>query len=63
MEKKRKNLTFTQRLQIEALYTANKSIKIISEQLGLHFSTVYRELKRGYYKRLDGTTWDYIDSY
>lgn len=63
MKNKRKNLTFTQRLQIEALYTANKSIKDISEQLGLHFSTVYRELKRGYYKRLDGATWDYIDSY
>ncbi len=47
---KRKNLTYTQRLQIETLNNAKKSIKEISNILGLHFSTVYRELKRGAYE-------------
>ena len=47
---RKKNLTWTQRLQIETLNNARKSIKEISNILGLHFSTVYRELKRGVYE-------------
>lgn len=46
---KRKNLTFTQRLQIETLINAKKSKKEIAEILGLHLCTIYRELKRGAY--------------
>lgn len=49
MKKKRRNLTFTQRLQIETLYNAKKSKKEIAEILGLHICTIYRELKRGAY--------------
>lgn len=48
--KKRKNLTYTQRLQIETLYNAKTTIKEISKILGLHISTIYRELKRGSYE-------------
>lgn len=47
--KKRKNLTFTQRLQIETLYNAKTSKKEIAVILGLHLSTIYRELQRGAY--------------
>lgn len=48
--KKRKNLTFTQRLQIETLLEANKSKKEIAQLLGLNLCTIYRELKRGAYE-------------
>ncbi len=33
------------------------SKKEIAGKLGVHISTVYREVKRGVYDRLDGTTW------
>ena len=45
-----KNLSFTQRLQIETLNNAKMSVKKIAETLGLHISTVYREFKRGEYE-------------
>lgn len=45
-----KNLSFTQRLQIETLNNAKMSVKEISQNLGLHISTIYRELKRGEYE-------------
>lgn len=50
MIKKRKNLTFTQRLQIETLYNAKTKIKEIADILGLHFTTIYKELKKGRYE-------------
>lgn len=61
--KKRRNLTFTQRLQIETLNNAKKSKKEIAEILGLHLCTIYRELKRGAYNRLNGATWETFVSY
>ena len=45
-----KNLTWTQRLQIETLFNAKCKVKDISKQLGLHISTIYYELKRGAYE-------------
>ena len=42
-----KNLTYTQRLQLETLYNAKVSKKEIAEQLGVSLSTIYRELERG----------------
>lgn len=48
--KKRKNLTFTQRLQIETLLNAKKSKKEIAKLLNLNLSTIYRELKKGAYE-------------
>ena len=45
-----KNLTFTQRLQIETLSNAKILVKEIAKQLGLHISTVYKELKKGEYE-------------
>lgn len=58
-----KNLTYTQRLQIETLYNAKYKVKYIAKQLDLHISTIYYELKRGQYKRLNGSTWEYYKSY
>ena len=45
-----RNLTFTQRLQIEALYNSKQKVKEIAKQLNLHISTIYYELKRGAYE-------------
>lgn len=60
---KRRNLTYTQRLQIETLNNAKKTKKEIAEILGLHLCTIYRELKRGVYNRLNGATWETFVSY
>ena len=62
-QNKRKNLTFTQRLQIETLNNAKKTKKEIAKILGLHLCTVYRELKRGEYKKLNGATWEEYIAY
>lgn len=48
-----KCLTWVQRLQIETLMNANVSKKEIAALLGCSLQTVYNELKRGRYTRLD----------
>ena len=35
--------------KLEALYNAGIPVKVIAEELGYTFQSVYRELKRGYY--------------
>ncbi len=54
-----KNLTYTQRLQIEALYNTNHKVKEIAVFLDLHISTIYYELKKGLYehKNKQNTFW------
>lgn len=47
MGKGYKNLTWEKRIRIEALHNAGHSAKEIVAQLGVHHSTIYRELKRG----------------
>ncbi len=44
------HLTKTQRLQLETLLTAKHSKKEIAQVLGVHLSTIYRELRRGEYQ-------------
>ena len=46
-----KNLTYTQRLQLEAYSECGLHKKIIAEKLGVCLATVYNELKRGYYEK------------
>ena len=58
-----KHLSFTQRLQIEAYLKAKLPKNEIANLLGVHISTVYREIKRGLYTRLNGDTYEYEDSY
>lgn len=55
-----KHLTFTDRLKIEAWERVGTSKQIMADELGVHISTIYRELKRGRYERLktDLTTED-----
>lgn len=52
MIKTRKGFTIftkSKRDKLEALYNAGISPKVIAEQLGYTFQSIYRELKRGYY--------------
>lgn len=45
-----KNLTFTQRLQIETLFNAKHTKSEIAKQVGVCLRTIQRELKRGEYE-------------
>lgn len=56
-QKNKKNLTFTQRLQIETLFNAGHSKSDIAKYVGVSIRTVFYELKRGRYEHLDGDTW------
>lgn len=47
MGKNYSHLTWEKRLQIEALYAAGIKVVDIAAQLGVHHTTIYRELKRG----------------
>lgn len=51
-----KNLTYTQRLQIEALFNAGISKKEIAKHVGVCLRTIQRELKRGEYEHLKKQT-------
>ena len=48
--KKFQHLTKIQRLQLETLLFAKHSKKEIAQVLGVHLSTIYRELRRGEYQ-------------
>lgn len=48
-----KTLTWDDRLKIEALLKVGISPKKIADELGVHFTTIYRELKRGQYEHLN----------
>lgn len=52
-----KNLTYTQRLQLEAYLNAGLSKKEIAQKMSICLTTVYNELKRGAYEHLNGTLW------
>lgn len=58
-----KHLTWTQRLQLESFLMAKMPVKEICKILGVSNSTIYREIKRGKYERLDGATWIYHTAY
>ena len=50
---KYKHLTFNDRLKIEAWQKVGTSPRVMAEKLGVHISTIYRELKRGQYEHLN----------
>ena len=52
-------MSFTARLQIESWLKAKVPIKEIASRLGVHISTVYREIKRGEYEHKSSYT-DYV---
>ena len=48
-----KHLTFSDRLKIEAWQRVGTSPRTMADELGVHISTIYRELKRGVYEHLN----------
>lgn len=58
-----KHLTKTDRLRIERWQNQGLEPKEIAEKLRVHISTIYRELKRGEYERLNGETWEMETAY
>lgn len=51
-----KTLTWSDRLKIEAWLRVKTPKKVMAEALGVHISTIYREIKRGRYEHLN-TDW------
>lgn len=58
-----KYLTYSQRVQLETLYKQGKSRSYMAAFLGVSDRTIFYELKRGYYERLDGHTWKMLPAY
>lgn len=58
-----KHLTFTDRIRIEKWMREGVKIREIAGKLRVDPSTVYWELKRGSYDKLDGKTWELIPTY
>lgn len=57
------HLTWTQRLQLESLLKSKTPVKEICKILDVSNSTIYREIKRGAYERLNGATWEHYTAY
>lgn len=58
-----KHLSYTDRLRIEKWLNNGYSYRQIADKLRVHISTIYREVKKGEYQRLDGETWEYRTAY
>lgn len=58
-----KNLTWNDRLQIERYLKQKMRVAEIAKRLHVVRSTIYKELKRGAYERLDGQTWKVETAY
>ncbi len=56
-------MTWTDRLNIENLYTSGASYRIMSQKTGFAMSSLHYEIHRGLYDRLDGDTWKTIKRY
>lgn len=57
------HLTFNERLKIEAWDKAKVPVKEMAEMLGKDQSSIYRELHRGKYTRLNGDDYTFHDAY
>lgn len=53
MNKAYRTLTWNDRLKIEAWLRVKTPIQTIARELGVHFTTIYREIKRGQYTHLN----------
>ena len=58
-----KHLTNTDRKRIERWQRQGMKPREIADKLRVHISTIYRELKRGEYERLNGDTWEMETAY
>lgn len=63
MEKRTfRRFSYQDRLKIEALYNARVPVKKIADEVGFHFTCVYKELKLGYYMHKNHD-WTYTRKY
>lgn len=58
-----KHLTYHQRVQLETLQKQGYSRSYMAKFLGMSDRTIYYELKRGRYERLNGDTWEMEPAY
>lgn len=58
-----KHLTRTDRLRIEKCLNEGYTYRQIADVLRVHISTVYREIERGSYTRLNGDTYEFYTAY
>lgn len=63
ISRKHRYLTPTERVKIELWHKEGYSQSEIARRLGVHRSTICRELKIGRCQQLDGRTWTYYESY
>jgi IS30 family transposase len=63
MMREYKRFTRAERYKLEALLEADTDKKEIARILNKHISSIYREIKRGEYKKLDSATWEEKTSY
>lgn len=61
--RKHRYLTSTERVKIELWRKEGYSQAEIARRLGVHRSTICRELKKGLCQQLDGQTWTYYETY
>lgn len=58
-----KHLTYTDRIRIEKWLKEGYTCRQIADKLRVHISTIYREIHKGEYQRLNGDTWEYYTAY
>lgn len=58
-----KHLTKTDRLRIEKWLGLGLEKSVIADKLRVSLRTIYRELERGRYERLDSDTWEMLTAY
>lgn len=63
MGKNYDQLTRDKRIKIETLYNTGMKVVDIAEQLGCHYSTIYRELKRGRTVKRNSSDWSEKEIY
>ena len=61
--RKRKHITYKERLRIEVMNKGKAGTKEISEAIGCSQRNIQRELGRGQVTQLEGSTWIYYKSY
>lgn len=61
--KKYHRITWTARLQIEALFNAGHTYRFIALQVGYTAAAIHNEVKHGLYNHLNGDTWVYEKRY
>ena len=61
--KKYRRMTWTDRLVIEKLFNSGATYRAIADSVGFTPAAVYREVQRGLYDHLDGSTWETVKRY